>query len=82
MKTAHEIAKEVAAEWYEYGPPEEGVRSGWLETGSFHDMIVAAIEVYREEIIRDMAEQAHPDDWCVPCVYVKSYAGRLRGEGA
>lgn len=75
MKTPEEIA--------------ESYRAGWLKSEYTREEaddvvtdILSAIEVYREEIIRDMAEQAHPDDWGVPCVYVENYAKRLRGEGA
>lgn len=43
-------------------------------------LIVAGIEADRREIVADMIERAHPDDWDVPCVYVASYAKRLNGE--
>ncbi len=47
----------------------------WLAA---HDAEVLTAE--RERIIQDMQDRSHPDDWGVPCVYVKSYAERLRGE--
>lgn len=47
----------------------------WLAS---HDAEVRASE--RERIIQDMQERSHPDDWGVPCVYVESYAKRLRGK--
>ncbi len=50
----------------------------WLAA---HDTEVRGAE--RERIIQDMQERAHPDDWGVPCVYVETYAKRLREqEGA
>ncbi len=47
----------------------------WLAA---HDAEVRATE--RERIIADMEDCSHPDDWNVPCVYVSSYAKRLRKE--
>lgn len=48
--------------------------------GTITDMLVAAIEADREQIIRDMAAASHKDDWGVPCVYVATYAKRLTVE--
>ena len=48
-KTPEQIADEVSEEFYEFGPPEDGIRSGYLEAGVVGRMIVAAIEVDRAQ---------------------------------
>ncbi len=40
-------------------------------------MLAEAVRYDRAQIIADMTEAAHPDDWGVPCVYVETYAKRL-----
>lgn len=47
--TPDETAASVAADFYEFGPPEDGIKSGYLETGVVQRMMVAAIESDRRQ---------------------------------
>lgn len=76
MRTPEQIARDTQTAFCGTNPSE--CRSHTPE--DVLEMIQDGIEVYREEIIRDMARQAHRDDWNVPCVYVNVYAKRLIGE--
>lgn len=49
LKTPEQIAQEIQVDFYEYGAPEDGIRSGYLETGTVARMIVAAIEADRAQ---------------------------------
>lgn len=68
----------------EYHDPERGAQTQRQVAGEIFDRWLAAhdaeiLAAERERIIQDMQERSHPDDWGVPCVYVESYAERLRG---
>lgn len=59
---------------------DDDLRAEFDRALAAHDAEVLSAE--RERIIQDMQERSHPDDWGVPCIYVKSYADRLRGEAS
>lgn len=68
LKTPAEVADEVAREI-----PGITIGQAW----DVAKMLAEAVRYDRAQIVADMAEAAHPDDWGVPCVYVETYAKRL-----
>ncbi len=85
MKTPEQIARELIATWDEahINPDERRPHERThMDDEDIASWMTRAVEADRAQIIEDMAQRAHPDDWGVPCIYVKSYAERLRGEPA
>lgn len=72
----------LSAEFDERGPStsDDDLRAEFDRALAVHDAEVLSVE--RERIIQEMQERSHPDDWGVPCIYVSSYAKRLRSENA
>ena len=65
IKTPDQIAEEVSQEFYEFGAPEDGIRSGYLETGVVGRMIVAAIEADRAQRNTGRRVLTAPGGWRV-----------------
>ncbi len=68
LKTPEEVAFEVSRRI-----PGVTIAQAW----EVAKMLAEAVRYDRAQIIADMTEAAHPDDWGVPCVYVETYAKRL-----
>ena len=78
MKTAAEVTQDAFDAYAENLAPDERELFD-VAAGNWRSFIEDAIETDRAQIKVSLTESAHPDDWGVPCVYVKSFIKKMDG---
>ncbi len=80
LKTPEQLATErINANYGDRGGLERALVDGDVNVDAIYAMLLVIVQYARAAIAADMQEVSHRDDWGVPCVYVESYEGRLKG---